>query len=143
MCMLRFSLSWFRTPNLCQQLTMQECVSNRNQWWFVGISVVYIFSWCIKSHEISISTYSFYVYFINRLPSIAANILIITLFLIKTAGFCLTWNDNFSCHQVCRSWLLILCDMVLELECITELRQSLLHKTSNLVWNQWKPITCD
>lgn len=144
MCMLRFSLSWFRTPNLCQQLTMQECVWNRNQWWFVGISVVYIITWYINSHEISISTYSFYVYFIKSLPNIAPNVLIITLFLIKTAGFCLTWSDTTSAvikfvdldFKYFVTWFQYL-------QCITELCQSLLHKTSNLVWNQWKPITCD
>lgn len=142
MCMLRFSLSWFRTPNLCQQLTMQECVRNRNQRWFVGISVVSIFTSCINSHEISISTYSFYVYFIKRLPK--PNVLIITLFLIKTAGFCLTWSDTTSAvikfvdldFKYFVTWFQYL-------QCITELCQSLLHKTSNLVWNQWKPITCD
>lgn len=50
----------------------------------------------LNCHEISISKYSFYVCFINRLPSIAANILIITLFLIKTAGICLNWSDTTS-----------------------------------------------
>lgn len=82
--MLRLSIS--KSVSTIDHARM--CIEQKPMMLCWDISCLYLHG-VLNCHEISISTYSFYVYFINRLPSIAANILIITLFLIKTAGICL------------------------------------------------------
>lgn len=116
--MLRLSMSWIRSPNLCQQLTMQECVLNRNLWCFVGISVVYIYMVYLTVMRSQLA----------HIPSMCVSLTgCPVLQLIFWSLLCFNQNSwylfklkwhNFSCHQGCRSWLLnFVCDMVSVLEC--------------------------